>query len=260
MCGAAGERLTEHYDFYSVFVTQDEFSLVADNKVLGTLSVTNVLGPGDFLIFGGRRWKVREVDEHTKKILVEPAPAGRVPRFEGEAAPLHDRLVEEIYAVYRDDEVPVYLDPVAKRHLAEGRAAFHELALNEHPLVEWDGRTYLFPWKGTRKLDTLRLALRSRECICDQSRVAISVADRASAVERVVEQLERTPPSAEELASLAETLQTEKYDRFLSEELLRRSFAVSRIRSERDSGDMRSSFESKRGALNGYFSEISKIL
>lgn len=233
MCGPAAERLTSHYDFYSVFVTQDEFTIVAGNKALGTLSVTNALGPGDFLIFAGRRWKVCDVDEKAKKIMVEPAPAGRVPRFEGEAAPLHDRLVEEIQSVYRGDDVPVYLDETAKRHLAEGRAAFLEFGLTERSLVEWDGRTYLFPWKGSRKLDSLRLALRAHDCICDQGRIAISVSGRsAEAIAETLRALADAPPSAERLAALAENLQSQKYDRFLSEDLLRRAFAANRVEAD----------------------------
>jgi ATP-dependent Lhr-like helicase len=230
MCGSVGERLSDHYDFYSVFVTQEEFTLIASGKALGTLSVANVLGPDDFVIFAGRRWKVREVDDRAKRIIVEPAPSGRVPKFEGEAAPIHDRLAAEILSVYRDTDVPEYLDTTAQRHLAEGRQSFHELKLSDRSIIEWNGRSHVFPWAGTRKLDTLRLALRYNNCVCDQGRIAISVSNKSpKELGAILQSLKDHPPAPKDLAGLAETLIVEKFDRYLTADLLREAFIANRI-------------------------------
>jgi ATP-dependent Lhr-like helicase len=233
MCGSTGERLSSNYDFYSVFVTQEEFALIAKGKTLGTLSVVNVLGPDDYVIFAGRRWKVCEVDDRGKRIMVEPAPSGRVPKFEGEAAPIHDRLAQEIFSVYRDNDVPMYLDLTAQRHLEEGRQAFRDLGLVDRSIIDWNGRAHAFPWLGTRKLDTLRLALRYTNCICDQGRIAISVSNKsATELTNIVKSIESRPPSADELAVLAETLLFQKFDRYLNADLLRQGFMANRIEAE----------------------------
>ncbi len=231
MLGSLGERLTGSYDFYSVFVTYDEYTIANETKTLGTLSVTNALGPDDFVIFAGQRWKVREVDDRAKKILVEPAPAGRVPKFEGEAAPINNRLAEEMRSVYLDDDVPVYLDAAARIYLAEGRTAFRELGLDRQSCVAIDGRTYVFPWVGTRTMDTLRLFLRYCGLPMEQGRIALSVAAK-DAHERAMDafrQLSTTSPPTDALALLSETLRAAKYDYLLPDDLLRAAFANDRL-------------------------------
>ena len=231
MLGPLGERLTSHYDFYSVFITYDEYTISTETKTLGTLSVTNALGPDDFLIFAGQRWKVKEVDDRNRKVLVEPAPAGRVPKFEGEAAPLHDRLVQEMRNVYLDTEIPVYLDSAAKAYLEQGRIAFREFGLDKQSCIAVDGRVYLFPWAGTRKLDSLRLCLRYCGLQVEQGRIALSVS--AQEGERPVldalKKLEEAPPPADGVVLLSETLRSAKYDYLLPDDLLRFAFINDRL-------------------------------
>lgn len=231
MLGALAERITGHYDFYSVFVTYDECTIATETKTLGTLSVKNALGPGDYLIFAGQRWKVNVVDDVAKRITVEPAPAGRVPKFEGDAAPLHDMLVEEMRAVYLDTDVPVYLDAAAKKHLAEGRTEFQALGLDRNYFVARDDRVYLFPWVGTQKLDTLRLSLRYCGLSAEQRRIGIRVTapDGAEPVLAVIQQLAKSSPPIDALALLSENLRSAKYDYLLPDDLLRLAFAQDRL-------------------------------
>jgi ATP-dependent Lhr-like helicase len=231
MLGPLGEKITGHYDFYSVFVTYDESTIVTESKTLGTLSVTNALGPGDYLIFAGQRWRVKQIDDLAKRILVEPSPAGRVPKFMGEAAPLSDKLGEEIRAVYLSTDIPNYLDKAAKAHLAEGRAEFLSLGLDQRSCIPIDGRMYIFPWAGTRKLDTLRLALRYCGLQVEQGRIALSTAipEGPEPVFDIIRQLSRTPPPAEALALMSETLRSAKYDNLLPDDLLRLAFASEKL-------------------------------
>jgi ATP-dependent helicase Lhr and Lhr-like helicase len=174
---------------------------------------------------------VREIDDRAKRILVEPAPAGRVPKFEGESAPLHDHLVEEMRAVYLDDDVPAYLDTAAKAYLVEGRAEFKALGLDRESSILVDGRVYLFPWAGTRKLDTMRLALRYCDLQAEQGRIAVSVAapDGLEPVFDAIKQLGKNSPPADALALMSETLRSAKYDYLLPEDLLRFQFANDRL-------------------------------
>jgi ATP-dependent Lhr-like helicase len=226
MLGPLAEKLTSHYDFYSVFVTYDESTIATEIKTLGTLSVTNALGPGDYLTFAGQRWRVKQVDDLAKRILVEPSPAGRVPKFLGEAAPLSDRLAQEMRAVYTDTDVPPFLDSVAKAHLVEARSEFAALGMEWDPCVSIDGRMYIFPWVGTEKLDALRLALRYCGLQVEQGRIALStgIPDGPGTVLEVIRQLSRSTPPSEALALMSETLRSAKYDNLLPDDLLRLAF------------------------------------
>jgi hypothetical protein len=94
-----------------------------------------------------------------------------------------------MHRVYLDGDEPVYLDAMAKRHLAEGRAALRELGLDRQSWIATGSQIYLFPWKGTRLLDALRLALRrwrldvttQRCCVvvdtADVERVSVALRD-----------------------------------------------------------------------------------
>jgi ATP-dependent Lhr-like helicase len=230
MLGPLGETITTNYDFYSVFMTADEFAIVFEGNTLGTLSILNALGPDDFIIFGGRRWRVKNVDDRARRVSVEPAPAGRVPRFEGERAPLHDLIVEEMHRAYLESDEPVYLNATARQHLLEGRAAFRELGLDQRSWISTGAEVYLFPWKGTHLLDALRLALRRWRMDVTTHRWCV-VVDTAD-VERVfsaLNDLVQSPPNPQILAAMDDNLRLAKYDYLLPEELLRRAAIANRL-------------------------------
>ena len=230
MLGDRGERLTSYYEFFAVFESFDECTIIHDGKTLGTLSVKNALGPNDYIVFGGRRWKVLKIDDRARKAFVEPAPAGRIPKFEGEAAPLHDQLVAEILEVYRDSDVPAYLDPASRQCLSEGREEFNGLGLSKSAVIEDGGRIHLFPWLGTAKLDTLRLALRYAGLTVEHSRIHVSVSNvEISRVMEVLRTLAQTQPPAKALTYLADNLRDDKFDGYLPDDLVREAFIHDRL-------------------------------
>ena len=91
------------------------------------------------------------MDDHVKVIHVDPAPAGRTPIFEGgEGIPIHDKLVSEMLAVYRETDLPVFLDGQAAACLAEGKMTFQTSRLDHASIVEEDDMLHLFAWRGTK--------------------------------------------------------------------------------------------------------------
>ena len=83
--GQLGERIVNHYSFYAAFTTPEEYRLVSGDRTLGTIPIDRPIVEGSFLIFGGRRWYVMEVDAVKKVIVLEPAKGGKAPIFGGEA-------------------------------------------------------------------------------------------------------------------------------------------------------------------------------
>lgn len=106
LLGPTGEKLVEHYSFYAVFQTPEEFRLVAEGRELGTLPIDNVLAPGMLLIFSGRRWVVQEIHDREKVIVVKPAKAGVPPVFGGDAGDIHDKVIDRMFAVLEGDASP----------------------------------------------------------------------------------------------------------------------------------------------------------
>ena len=232
--GLDGERLVNHFDFYSAFVTSDEYRLVFGAQTLGTIPVNRPLAVGDLLLFAGRRWRVLEVRDAERLIQLEPAPGGRAPRFSGGAALVDDAVRRTMRELYEGVDDRPYLDTGARRLLAEGREAFRRLGLASDRVLEWGSDVVLFPWVGDRALDTLALMLAhaSLDAARDGAAVLVSGAgcdDVRSALTRVA----ASPPSATELAQHVRNKRVEKHHGFLGDALLDADYASSRIDVER---------------------------
>ena len=155
LLGRAGERMADHYDFYTVFETAEDYRVVHGSRTLGTLPMTSVLVRGATLIFAGRRWTVLEVADREKLITVEPSSAGKAPMFSDKGGgDLDDRVVRTMFELYRSVEEPAFLDAPARALLAEGRDAFARLRLADSALAAEGGSLWLFPWVGTLRLTT----------------------------------------------------------------------------------------------------------
>jgi len=163
LLGRTGEKIVEHYSFYAVFKTPEEYRIVHKGKTLGTLPIVQVLAPKMALIFSGRRWEVLSVEEADKTILVKPAPAGRPPKFGGEPGLIDDRVIQEMRRVYLDDNIPQYLDETATDLLCEARRNFKMLGLETQRIVSnGETKSLLATWQGSVKSNTLALALTAK--------------------------------------------------------------------------------------------------
>ena len=72
MHGELGEKLVNHYEFYSAFISNEEYRIESNGKSLGSISLKNPLTPNMGLIFAGRRWRVLEINSEAKIIMVMP--------------------------------------------------------------------------------------------------------------------------------------------------------------------------------------------
>lgn len=160
LLGPKGEKLAEHYSFYAVFQTPEEFHLIADGKELGTLPVTNILTPGMLLIFSGRRWLVQEIHALERVIIVQPAKTGVPPRFGGDPGAIHDRVIEKMFDLYESDLEPAYMGQTALDMLKEARKNYAWMGLSSSPVIETSEDSHILATRrGTAKNCTLALAL-----------------------------------------------------------------------------------------------------
>jgi ATP-dependent Lhr-like helicase len=226
-----GERLVNHYDFYAAFLSQEEFRIVHDGVTLGSMPILHPLRSGSFLIFAGRRWEVVSVDTWCKLIDVTPAAGGRVPVFGGEGLPVHGEIRREMRRVYCDLAVPPYLDDTAAALLLEGRAEFNAMRLGDRSVVEIGEDTLLFPWAGTLAQHTLALLINDLGLKAAVEGVCIVVDEAHSGVVEagLHELCGPNPGSAVELAKTVQNKVVEKHHPLLTEDLLTRDYASSRI-------------------------------
>ncbi|MDE0802947.1 MAG: exonuclease domain-containing protein [Acidimicrobiales bacterium] len=219
--GVAGERIVNHYSFYSAFHTPEEWRLVADGRPLGTLPITQPLAEGGLLIFAGRRWKITGVDSTARVVELTRAAGGVPPNFGGAAALVGDRVRTEMVDVYRSAETPSWLDSQAQTLLAEGRAAWQRLRLDEVTLIATGNDTVALPWVGDRALATAALALGSRslDVSVDGPALTVTDADPADVVAAATDLLSVPSPDPVELARLVENTEIDKWDWVLDADL-----------------------------------------
>jgi ATP-dependent helicase Lhr and Lhr-like helicase len=217
--GEIGERIANHYSFYTAFTTPEEFSLAVEGKIIGTLPIDRPISEGSYIIFAGRRWRVLSVDTENKRIDLARAAGGRAPNFGGTPGVVHDVVRSEMFDLYCGSDVPVYLDANAKTLFEEGRRHFREMDLNRTAILQDGDNSLLFPWAGDIAMDTLA-AMCTHEGI-QVEREGICLTARRTNVETLRSLLDRLAASPEppgyELALEVENKETEKYHHYLTE-------------------------------------------
>lgn len=232
--GQLGERIVNHYTFYSAFTTSEEYRLVSGERTLGSLPIDRPVAEGSFLIFGGRRWLVLEVDATKRVIVLKPAKGGKAPTFGGQAGWVHDRIRREMFSVYLAKNIPAFLDTRARELLVEGRENFHRFALTEKRILVQGNVIYLFCWMGDRVMDTLATMLRAKKLMVSNEGVAIAIHNSSlDEVQICLHGFQNSgPPDTFELAKSVANKICEKYDQFIGDELLNIDYAASRLDAE----------------------------
>jgi len=204
--------------------------LVAEGRDLGTLPIDNVLAPGMLLIFSGRRWVVQEIHDREKVIVVKPAKAGVPPIFGGDPGDIHDKVIEQMFAVLEGDDKPVYMDAVSQMMLDEARAHYDQLGfLTENIRALGEDASIVATRVGTAKSSTLALALRGEGFSVEHHDgfLLIEAGDETPDLRAVLAEILSGGPI--DLFARAGNLMSEKYHPFLSQPLLEMDAATSKL-------------------------------
>ena len=221
LLGPTGEKLVEHYSFYAVYQTPEEFRLVAEGRDLGTLPIDNILTPGMLLIFSGRRWLVQEVHDREKVIVVKPAKAGVPPVFGGDPGDIHDKVIDRMFVVLEGTAVPAYMDAASLKMLEEARAHYDQLGFRTENIQVLGEYTSIIATRvGTVKTSTLVLALRSEGFSVEQHDgfLLVEAGDESPDIQFVLAEI--LSGEAVDLFAGAGNLMSEKFHRYLSHPLL----------------------------------------
>jgi ATP-dependent Lhr-like helicase len=214
-----GEKIVNHYTFFAAFSSPEEYRVVAGGRNLGSAPFTESLFPGatSSSAIGGGWWV--SVDDRAKVVDLRPAAGGQPPVFsERTAAPVHDRVRQEMLRIYTGAELPRYLDATARELLAEGRESFYRYRLHERSLIRASD------WL----MDTLVVWLAGREIKVVREGVAL-VFERMTPGEVEVELRKiaaEEPPDAVGLATGVKNKAREKFHPWLGEEVLAVDYAA----------------------------------
>ncbi|MBR4693003.1 MAG: DEAD/DEAH box helicase [Oscillospiraceae bacterium] len=232
--GLAGERVVNSFKFYAVFRENVEYSVRAESQELGTIVKPPPVG--DKIAIAGRVWVVEEVDHQRREVWCTLVK-GNIPAYFGDVAgDIHDRILERMYRVLEEDTVYPYLMRHAVARLGEARDAFRRAGIGERPLVHLGGKMWaLFPWLGSYSFLALERFLRLR-CApllglkgMNPSRpywLQFTMQAGEAEFYRVVTEEAEKDFDPLELVFPKEVPVFEKYDEYVPEELVRKSFAL----------------------------------
>lgn len=229
--GLLGEKLINQFDFYSAFVSGEEFRIMSEGQVLGSLPIERPLTPGQRIIFGGRRWKVQDLDASGKVVYVVRDHGGVPPSFDGIGGAVHSRVRQEMKQVLTEFVPVPFLDPKATEFLGEARQWFAAGKLSEHQWMIDGGSILLFGWLGDTIHDALALLLTAWGLHASNEGAAIRVfsTDQTRFLTVLDEIGKGSAPGAKDLQIKPENAIREKWDWSLPAELRLRSYISSHL-------------------------------
>jgi ATP-dependent Lhr-like helicase len=196
--GSHGERVVSDYQFYAAFETPEEYKLVAGGKVIGTLPSTTIIVPGQGIIFAGKRWLVAAVDPRAMIVTMIKGSAARAPEFGGEPALVSSEIRQKMLQLFRNDEIPRYLDVQSKSDLEEARLQYQIKEIDKQLVIRNSKYLLWFIWESDKVINALRLA-----CI---------LSDMPSDVCGPVLIVETNMPGEALISHVAKTLEDESLD------------------------------------------------
>lgn len=219
--GYKGEKVIEHYSFYTAFKTPQEYRLECEGRVLGSVPLDNFLFVDQLIIFAGKRWKILHVNIEEKLVILEKATGGNPPVFHGNGQMVHDIVRQEMYHIYKNRELPIYLNQNAIKLFEEGMACFQTMQLEDIKIFQNGTTIFLFPWKGDRITNTIMLLLLNQNLTVSGSGGVIEIVKCTmnNLKKTIITILNNPKPLLAELASLVADTNIEKYDHYLPKEL-----------------------------------------
>ena len=224
LLGPEGERLVEHYSFYAVFQSAEEYRVVARGRQIGTLPATSVFVPEMTIVLSGKRWRITQVHSKDRVIEVSGDRVGRPPPFGGGGGQVHDRIIEKMKDILSHSQIPRYLDNAAVRLLQNARSEFQRLGLDTRSVCGLGEKNFLVAtWAGTVKTSTLALLLKAMgyKVVAHDGFLEIEQGSRDLPVKSALQEIAAMPTDSDQ-ASLPgiEQCMSEKYHRYLSADLL----------------------------------------
>jgi ATP-dependent Lhr-like helicase len=220
--GTLGEKFVEHFEFYTVFQTSDQWSIVNDGNLIGQIPIIGTYRENDHLLLGGRVWRVLQVVESAKRLVVTPSKSPRAPLFNSAFGITHERVHKTMQALYESKEDIPFLNTEARRLLSEARASYQDYLVGKH-----NDRTLIPIFKGSVIQNTISCLLDLAKVDHGITEVCLEVSDTSGQwlqkIRQVIANLDTPLKIVSQLPRSKKEI--EKYDRFLPESLLNECYA-----------------------------------
>lgn len=118
----AGERIVENYEFYSAFITAQEWKVLCNGKEIGQISGENLiyLKNGGTFLLAGKSWELIEIKSQSQILLVKEAVGKKLIKFNGGTQNIHRAIQQKMQEIYENNFIPKYLSKNSIPLLQEG--------------------------------------------------------------------------------------------------------------------------------------------
>ncbi len=232
--GLAGERIVGNFKFYAIFPDQEEYTVLFNGAAIGCIVQPPEVG--DRFALAGRTWVVVEINRKLSRVTVQPSSGASTMTWRGSSGEIHTRILQRMQRVLVENVVYPYLQPGARARLQQARKLAKKYGLDRNYIFPLeDNFCCILPWAGTVAYRTLerylRLYCRERlkfKGVYGRSPyyIVLNLGDCAlSALLHELRDLGNQGLQAEDLLKPEEAPKIQKYDEFIPESLLRKSFA-----------------------------------
>lgn len=108
--GSEGEILLADKEFYAAFNTYPEIEIINALNGQHIGSLLNFIKVGFYIIFGGIKWEVKDIDYKANRAYVIPSDWGGLPRFLNDGYEIDSIISQKMKEVYLSNERYPYLD------------------------------------------------------------------------------------------------------------------------------------------------------
>ncbi|MPM52707.1 hypothetical protein SDC9_99468 [bioreactor metagenome] len=239
ICGEKGERLAGNFKFYAVFKDSEDYTVRIGSEEIGT--ITSVPPVGDRFALAGHVWEVEEIDVPRKLIYVKRVKGKMEISWPGDKGEIHTKILKRMKRVIEEDIIYPYLMPNAAKRLNDVRQLNKNTRFTECGIIPLVNMSYvMFPWLGTRSVRTFRRFLKFKcasklgltQIEQDSCYYLTYKAENCSPRELALfmkNYIDRNEIRMSELVGENEHPIYEKYDDFISQKLLLKSFYTDKL-------------------------------
>jgi len=231
MIGLKGEMVVSHFDFYTVFESQFEYSVKEKNKSIGSVSAPYPIG--NKFSLAGRTWETVEINEKTRVLFVKQVKGYSKTMWNANTKlSTHTYIYQKMKEVLDATEMYAFLSKSCQTRLREIRKLVKETQISKDRVIALSENIFgIFPWLGTKQLTTLYYALGARGIKSSMKPGGISpiyletyCEEGEEYLRKIVSEIFKTKIESEKF-ELPKGIEIEgKYNQFIPKPLLRKQF------------------------------------
>jgi ATP-dependent Lhr-like helicase len=184
---------------------------------------------GQRILFAGKTWFVEGIDESQKTIYVIRSSGGVPPLFSGSTGRTHTQVRQRMRKLLESNDVPIFLDEVARRFLEEARQGYIDRNLGHTFFIDQGKVVYILTWLGDAANEGIACLLIHRGFVAMPAGPGVEVQKGKHTTEDVLDAIIDAgvdePPPLDILLADVKNLQREKWDWALPDDLLRIAYA-----------------------------------